>query len=387
MTIRGFEFPTPELPPGIEALRADVRGFLEAEFAAGSWAPQSNFMAGFSAEFSQKLGARGWLGMTWPSRYGGHECSALERYVVTEELLAAGAPVSAHWVADRQSGPLLLRYGSEAQRQAILPRIAAGTCYFSIGMSEPDSGSDLASIRCQAKPADDGWIITGAKVWTSNAHRNHFMIALCRTGPAGDDRHGGLSQFLIDFKADDVAINPIYNLLGNHEFNEVVFDELLVAGDRLIGREGEDWQQVTSELALERSGPERFLSTFRLLVELVRACGPEPDRRAAEAIGRLTAHLVTLRRMSLSIAGMLEAGEMPNVEAAIVKDVGTRFEREVAEVARLVAPVEPARGAPGNEPNYAAVLAESILHLPSYTLRAGTTEIMRSIIARGLGLR
>ena len=133
---------------------------------------------------AEALGARGWIGMTWPTRYGGHERSALERYVVIEELLAAGAPVYAHWVADRQSGPLLLRFGSEEQRQTILPRIAAGECYFAIGMSEPDSGSDLASVRTRAERTNDGWRIDGTKVWTSNAHRSHYMIALCCTGPA-----------------------------------------------------------------------------------------------------------------------------------------------------------------------------------------------------------
>ncbi len=378
-----FSLPPPELPPA--AFRAEVRAFLREARAAEPWPPSTDFGVGFSPAFSARLGARGWIGMTWPTSYGGRARSALERYVVTEELLAAGAPVFAHWIADRQSGPLLLRFGSEAQRRELLPHIAAGTCYFSIGMSEPDAGSDLAAVRTRAERTADGWRINGAKLWTSNAHRTQYMIALCRSRPAGDDRHAGLSQFLIDLQADGVAINPIPNMLGAHDFNEVVFDDLRIPTDRLIGEEGRGWHQVTSELAYERSGPERFLSTFHVLVALLHALGPEPDETAARAIGRLTAHLVALRRMSLAVAGLLDAGAAPDVEAALVKEMGTRFEREVVEEARLVAPVEPEL-APGRA-DLAARLGEAILHLPSYTLRGGTSEIMQTIIARGLGLR
>ena len=400
----GFDFPPPEMPPGTDALRAEVRAFVAGSRSTLGWRPDSDFGSDWSAAFSQALGGRGWIGMTWPARYGGHERSALERYVVIEELLAAGAPVYAHWVADRQSGPLLLRFGSEAQRRAILPRIAAGECYFAIGMSEPDSGSDLASVRTRAVRTGDGWRIDGTKVWTSNAHRSHYMIALCRTGPPGEDRHGGLSQFLIDLEADGVRVNPIVNLAGKHDFNECVFEAVAIPADRLIGREGEGWRQVTGELALERSGPERILSTFHLLAALVEAAGPKPEPRLAEAIGRLAAELYALRAMSLAVAGRLEAGALPEVEAAIVKDMGTRFEAEVAETLRRAVPVEPVAGAGGNgaaggngtggdgsggsnAPSLASALGASVLGLPSFTLRGGTNEILRSIIARGLGVR
>ena len=382
-----LRFPPPTLPPEAEELRTQVRAFLRDAVAAEAWRPNSDFGTGFSPEFSRKLAEKGWIGMTWPQQYGGGGRSNLERYVVTEELLAAGAPVFAHWIADRQSGPLLLRFGSEAQREAILPRITAGECFFSIGMSEPDSGSDLASIRTRAERVADGWRLNGAKVWTSNAHVNHYMIALVRTGEAGEDRHGGLSQFLIDLKQDSVEINPIVNMLGAHEFNEVVFDDVLIPEDRLIGSEGDGWQQVTSELAYERSGPERFLSNFHIFRALVDAVGPEPDARQTEALGRLAGRVWTLRRMSLSVAAMLEAGESPDVEAAIVKDLGNRYEREVVETAREVCTVEPSPGAGGNQPDFAGLMAEAVLRQPSFSLRGGTTEIMRSIIARGLGLR
>jgi alkylation response protein AidB-like acyl-CoA dehydrogenase len=344
-------------------------------------------MAAFSAEFSRALGAHGYLGMTWPKRYGGHERSALERYIVTEELLAAGAPCAANWVADRQSAPLLLRFGTEAQRRDILPRVARGECYFSIGMSEPDSGSDLASVRTRATRTARGWRIDGAKVWTSNAHLNHYMITLCRTGPAGESRHEGLSQFLIDLKADGVVVNPIVNMLGDHEFNEVVFDGVEIAEDRLIGTEGGGWRQVTSELAYERSGPERFFGTFHLLAAAIEAARESADAAAERALGRLIAHFLSLRGLSMSVAGILQEGGNPGVAAALVKDLGARFELEVLEVARALLPGVASRPEPSEPEHLGDALGRAILQAPSYSLRGGTPEIMRSIIARELGLR
>lgn len=383
-----FRFEPIDLPPVCEELRGAVRAFIAEELAAGHWAPNSDFLVHRSAAFSRRLGARGWIGMTWPKKYGGHERTMLERYVVTEELLAAGAPVGAHWIADRQSAPLILRFGTEAQRREFLPGIARGETYFCIGMSEPDSGSDLASIRTRAAPVKGGWEVTGTKVWTSYAHESHYAITLVRTGPAGEDRHRGLSQIILDLHAPGVAIRPIINLAGDHDFNEIVLDHVFVPAERLVGEEGEGWRQVTSELAFERSGPERFLSAFQIVVELIRAAGPacgqnRADPRVAEALGRLAAQLWTLRQMSLSIAGMLQAGETPNLEAALVKDLGNAVERAIPELVRLVAPGRRRAGAERLE----AVLAEAVLHAPSWTLRGGTREILRGIIARGLGLR
>jgi acyl-CoA dehydrogenase len=280
-----FRFDPVQLPPECEALRGDVREFIAGEVAVGLWVPNSDFGSHRSAAFSRRLGARGWIGMTWPKRYGGGERSMLERYVVTEELLAAGAPVGAHWIADRQSAPLLLRYGTEEQRLAFLPGIAKGEIFFCIGMSEPNSGSDLASIRTRAVPVAGGYEVTGTKIWTSYAHESHYAITLVRTGSVEADRHRGLSQLILDLKAPGVAIRPIINLAGDHDFNEVVLDRVFVPADRLVGREGEGWRQVTSELAFERSGPERFLSSFQVLVELIRRAGPDPNRRLRRRSG------------------------------------------------------------------------------------------------------
>jgi len=219
-------------------------------------------------------------------------------------------------------------------------------------------------------------------VWTSYAHESHFAITLVRTSPAENDRHAGLSQLILDLKAPGVTIRPIINLAGDHDFNEVVFESVSLPADRLVGSEGDGWRQVTSELAFERSGLERFISSFQLLLELMRRAGPDPEPPIAEAVGRMAAHLWTLRRMSLSIAGMLQAGETPNLEAALVKDLGNAFEREIPELVRLLAPGRRAAG-----DRFEPVLAEAVLHAPSWTLSGGTREILRGIIARGLGLR
>ena len=228
------------------------------------------------------MGQRGWIGMTWPKQHGGHERSFLERYVVLEEMLAAGAPVALHWIADRQSGPLILRVGTDEQKK-ILPRIAAGEVFFCIGMSEPDVGSDLASVRTRAAKVQGGYLVNGTKVWTSFAHKSHYMILFCRTGPAEDRPSAACSQFLVDLhNTPGITIRPILALTGEHHFNEVVFTDAFLPDTALLGREGDGWNQVTSELAFERSGPERFLSSFRLFVELVRALGPEPSDAGAD---------------------------------------------------------------------------------------------------------
>jgi alkylation response protein AidB-like acyl-CoA dehydrogenase len=382
--VNAFTFPPPPPSAAAEALRAEVRDFLATALAERKPVQKAESWTGLDPAFSRAMGARGWIGMTWPKKYGGHERTALERYVVLEEMLAAGAPVGLHWIADRQSGPLILRVGTEEQRQTILPRIAAGEAFFCIGMSEPDTGSDLASVRTRAARVQGGYLVNGTKVWTSFAHLSQYMILFCRTG-ASEDRHGGVSQFVVDLhNTPGVTIRPILALTGEHHFNEVVFQDAFLPETALLGREGDGWNQVTSELALERSGPERFLSSFWLLVELVRALGPEPTDAAAVAIGRLSAHIMTLRRLSRSVAGMLQAGQNPALQAALVKDLGALLEQEIPEIARQLVATEPDER---STQAFSAVLAHTMMHAPSFSLRGGAREILRGIIARGLGLR
>jgi len=369
-----------------EGTRNRVREFLAAEIANGTFKPWQVTWTSFDREFSRRAGAAGFIGMTWPRAFGGGECSALERYVVVEEMLAAGAPCGAHWIADRQSGPQILAHGSERAKRAILPRIARGEYAFGIGMSEPDSGSDLAAVRTRADKVDGGWIVNGTKVWTTNAHQVDALITLVRTSPAGERRHEGLTQMITPTDAPGITVRPIRDLSGHHEFNEVHFENYFVPDDMLIGDPGTGWAMVTAELAYERSGPDRYLSAWQLLTALIDRIGTRPDRLQSVQAGRLVAHAMALRRMSTLIAGLLDRGANPSVEAALVKHVGTGFEREIPEVARLL--VDDARdGDRAIVERFDEALRQVLLAAPSFTLRGGTREILRGVIARGLGLR
>jgi acyl-CoA dehydrogenase len=373
-----------DLPGAATQLRQDVRRFVDEARAEGLFQPRSDaWLASFSPEFSAELGRRGWIGMTWPERYGGHERTALERFVVAEELLSAGAPVAAHWIADRQSGPQIYRHGTEEQRTRFLPDIAAGRSFFALGMSEPNSGSDLASVRSSARRADGGWRLNGTKVWTSHAHHAHYVTVLCRTRPRSDGaRHDGMSILIVDLQSEGVTVRPIRLITGEHHFNEVIFEDAFVADEMLLGDEGDGWRLVTSELSLERAGPERFLSTFVLIPELLRVLGPSPDERSAAEVGRLVAELATLRQLSAAVASRIDAGEDPVAQAALIKDLGTRFERTVAEVVRALVAVD--RAGSGE---LQRLFREAVLSAPGFTLRGGTTEILRGITARALGVK
>ena len=373
----------------MDALRTEVRAFLADEISAGRLTPWiDTWLTRWDEDFTRRLAERGWVGMTIPTEYGGHGRTFLERFVVTEELLSVGAPVAAQWVADRQIAPSLLRYGTEEQKREFLPRIAAGQCCFGIGMSEPDSGSDLASVRTKGVRVEGGWSITGTKVWTSGAQHAEAFIALCRTEPLDtSNRHAGLSQFIVDLRSAGVTIRPIVSLSGDHHFNEVVMDEVFVPDSRVFGTLGNGWEQVTSELAFERSGPERFLSSFRLFAAEIGAVA-EGALPARGDLGRSVARMSALHALSQNIAGALQRGEKADDAAALVKLLGTTTEGDLVEAVSAGVGDE---FAPGDGETAAAELTDLLragLHQrPGFTLRGGTNEILRGVIARGLGMR
>jgi len=373
------------LPQHCQDLRREVRQFLADEIAAGTFNPRARGNAD-SKGFTKRVAEHGWIGMTWPKRYGGQERSFLERYVVTEEMRIANAPVRPFFVADRQSGPTIIRYGSEEIKQAVLPRIIRGEISFCIGMSEPGSGSDLFAARTKATKTDGGWLINGTKIWTSNANVSDYMIGLFRTSqPTKENRRHGLTSFLVDMTTPGITCNLIGQMSGQREFNEVVFQDAFVPDNQVLGEIDGAWKQATSELAYERSGPERFLETYSVLSEFVRVLGPEPDIRAAEGLGRLVAQLHTLRRMSVSVAGMLQAGREPVVEAAIVKDMGTIWEQQLPHRVRDLAAFIDHDAI--DTSLFDDCLAFNTKIAPKLTIQGGTTEVLRGIIARGLGLR
>ncbi|MGN6496827.1 MAG: acyl-CoA dehydrogenase family protein [Tsuneonella sp.] len=376
-----------QIPHEDEALRPRVRELARAAVKDLSLAQRARSWSGFDAGFSRKLGEAGLLGLTLPKEYGGGGRGPFARFVVVEELLAAGAPVAAHWIADRQSAPLILNYGTEEQRRFYIPRICRGEALFCIGMSEPGSGSDLASVRTRAERTESGgWRLNGQKIWTTNSMHSDYMIALVRTSAGPDDRHAGLSQLIVDLKAPGVTVRPIEDLAGDAHFAEVFFDNVELGADALIGAEGQGWAQVTAELAFERSGPERIYSSVVLLdgwLAHLRAAGRADDGTAAK-VGGFAARLATLRAMSLACTGRLAVCESPVVEASLVKDLGTSFEQELPLAIGDDLAAQPEESP---DPELIAALEYVTLVAPSFSLRAGTREILRGIIARGLGLR
>ena len=374
------------IPPEDEALRAPVRAFLSVALAKVPAHVRAKSWSGYDTEFSRELGRRDWLGITLPKEYGGGGRSAFARYVLVEEFLNFGAPVGSHWIADRQSGPLILKYGTEAQKRFYLPPICRGESFFCIGMSEPNAGSDLASVRTRAVKTDDGWTLNGQKIWTTNAHHCQFMIALVRTSGDAQDRQKGLSQVIVDLSLPGVKVRPIADSSGDAHFCEVFFDNVKLGDDALIGEEGKGWEQVTAELAFERSGPERLFSSIVLFDEWLAFVRTDAFRTPASVrlAGKVLSQLAPLRAMSLAVTQKVAAGESPVVEAALVKDLGTGVEQLI-----------PAAIA---DDLYARDGAEIPLELlrtldyvtqvaPSYSLRGGTRDILRGMIARGLGLR
>ena len=367
-------------------LRTSIRDFLSVDRTAHGWQPAVDcWLAKWDPEFSARLADAGFVGLTIPTEYGGHGLGHLHRYVVTEELLAHGAPVAAHWIADRQVAPGLLAYGSEEQRQRLLPRIAAGTLYSAIGMSEHGAGSDLAAVQTRAVATDGGWLLSGTKVWTSGAHVAHQIVVLARTSPLDPQhRHAGFSQFIVPTDSAGITISPIELMNGEHHFNEVTFDDVFVADADVLGEIGNGWHQVTAELGFERSGPERILSTATLVFAAVRVLAEQDvDQRTAAEVGDLLARMISLRQLSVSVARALSNGEDAASRAALVKDLGTRFEQDTVElVADLIDAVD--AGSP-HIPPLRGLLSTARQHSPLFTLRGGTNEVLRGVVAKEMG--
>ena len=363
-----------------EKLQREVREFLAAELPPGTYDRGLGMGAAKDKEFSRKLAERGWVGMALPARYGGHDRTAMDRFIVVEELLRWGAPVGHHWVADRQTAPTVLRYGTEEQKQRFLPAIARAEVSFSIGMSEPDSGSDLASVKTRAQRCEGGWVVTGRKLWTSGARENDWMAVLCRTSQE-DERHEGLSQLLVDLASPGLTTNPITFIDGTRGFAEVVLDEVFVPDELVLGEIGGGWKQIVSELAFERGGPDRWLSSYGVVEELLRVDALRDLPGLPSLLGSLTARWWSVRQLSMSVARMIDDGRAPSVEAALVKSIGTRFEQDVVTAVSALVDDEAWVATPGP---FQELLTKAVLTAPSWTIRGGTSEVLRSVVARGM---
>ena len=377
-----------ELPDHAIALRKKVRQFIQQHLKDVPASVRARSWMGFDETFSREMAKAGWVGLTLPKQYGGAGLDPYTRFVIVEEMLSQGAPVAAHWIADRQSGPLINRFGSDAQKEFYLPKICQAEVFFCIGMSEPQSGSDLASIKTKAVKNSEGWLLNGQKVWTTNAHQSKYMIALVRTSGTSEDRNKGLSQLIVDLTAPGVTVRQIRDLTGDAHFNEVFFENVQLSDDALIGQEGAGWEQVNAELAFERSGPERIYSSIVLLDTWLAYLQTLPTERINTAtlrlIGKILSQLANLRAMSIATTAQLAEGKSPILEAALFKDMGTLFEQEL---------IQWISDAIGSEENSGAddellrTLVYTLQVAPTYSLRGGTREILRGMIARGLGLR
>lgn len=362
----------------VRQLRTEVRTFIDQWQREGKFVPRIDaWMRAHDRSFTTALAERGWIGITWPTDLGGGGRSNTERFVITEELLRAGAPVAAHWMADRQIGPALLHHGTRTLQEEFLPRIARGEITFCIGMSETEAGSDLAAIRTRAVRDGSVWTLNGQKIWTTHAHRAEYAYVLARTSDDGG-KHDGLTEFIVEMSHPGVSVEPIHDLNGEHHFNQVIFEDVTVPNGHVIGTVGQGWKQVTEQLALERGGPERVLSTYPLLVAMLEATEvSNASDLFLHTLGQVAATLLALRQLAWQVAVATDAGVPLIREAAVLKHLGTRFERTLVEDVRRALDI-----APIGESPLAVSLAESVLAAPAFTIQGGTSEMLLSIIAR-----
>jgi len=349
-----------------EALEVARDATAELEVREDSW------LIGASRDFSRTLGARGWLGMTWPVEEGGHGRSALERVVVYEALIGEGAPVATSWFADRQVGPTLLQFGSPEQRARWLPDIVAGTSAWCIGMSEPDAGSDVASLRTAARRRGDVWVVDGQKVWTSGALGADWCYLIVRTDPEAPP-HEGLSELVVDMRSPGIEVRPIVDATGNAHFCEVRFDGVEVPASHLVGTENGSFRQVMRQMEHERGGIDRLVSNRRLYLDALEAVDSS-DPLLRDELARLESGYVIGRHLVLREV----LGQAPKGFSAATKTWCTEFEQRVAAFCARVA---------GADALVWNRVSRNLCYAPAYTIMGGTTEILRNVLAeRLLGL-
>jgi len=365
------------LPPELGPLQAEARA-LAAEWAARPVPAndlgvlEDSWLIGASREFSLALAERGWLGMTWPVEEGGGGRRPLERFVVFEALIAGGAPVATSWFADRQIGPTLLQYGTPEQRARFLPDIVAGRSAWSIGMSEPDAGSDVASLRTRAVRDGDHWVVSGTKTWNSGAADADWCYLVARTDPDAPP-HAGLSELVVDLHSPGIEIRPITDLTGNRHFCEVLLDEVRVPAANLVGTENGSFRQIMRQMEHERGGIDRLVSNRSLYDDALAAADlDDPLLRqevAALETGYRIGRLLVLREV---------LGQAPAGFSAATKTFCTEFEQRVAAFCARVA---------GADALVWNRTSRGVCYAPAYTIMGGTTQILRNILGeRLLGL-
>jgi alkylation response protein AidB-like acyl-CoA dehydrogenase len=360
-----------DLPPELVAL-SDHAHAVGRTAAAGLAIREDSWLRGTSREFALELASQGWLGMTWPLEYGGGGRTPLERFVVFEALISEGAPLASIWFSDRQIGPTLLQFGTPEQRAALLPSLTSGTSMWCVGMSEPDAGSDVASLRTRAERRGDHWVLDGQKVWTSGAAGADWCYLIARTDPDAPP-HAGLSEFLVDMTTPGIEVRPIRDMSDDLHFCEVIFDGVEVPIQRLVGAENGAFKQIMRQMEHERGGIDRLVSNRRLYLDVLEIADRD-DPLIRQDIARIEAGYTIGRHMVLREV----LGEAPPGWSSVTKTWATEFEQRVASFCGRVA---------GADATIWGRVARNLCYAPGYTIMGGTTQILRNVLGdRVLGL-
>jgi alkylation response protein AidB-like acyl-CoA dehydrogenase len=365
-----------ELSDDLLALQAEAR---EVGLAAAARAEvtEDSWMVGHDPEFSRELGERGWLGMTWPTEVGGGGRPPIERLVVAEQLISAGAPLAFTWFADRQMGPTVIQFGTEEQKAQYLPGILDGSQSWAIGMSEPDAGSNVAGIRTKAEREGDVFRVNGQKIWTSGAHLSDFIYLICRTDPDAPP-HKGMSELIVPLDTPGITIVPITDMTGSRHFNEVYFEDVEVPAENLVGQLNGSFSQVMRQLEHERGGIDRLVSN-KALLDAVR---PMADTRSAVVRQELAA-LDTGFRVGRLLVLREVLGQAPAGFSAATKSFCTAVEQRAALFCASVLGAQAMLA----EPGLPARTARALCYARAYTIMGGTAEILKNILGeRVLGL-
>jgi alkylation response protein AidB-like acyl-CoA dehydrogenase len=381
--------------PEQEALRTDVRTFLEQELREERWKPACDaWIQGFDPDFTKRVAAHGWIGLTWPKEYGGHERSFVDRLIVTEEMLRYGAPAALHWFADRQIGGGILRYGNEEQRREFLPRIIRGELYVGLGMSEPEAGSDLASLSTKAEEQDDCFLVNGQKTWTSGGSFINYIDLFARTDFTAP-KHKGISEFLVPMNLPGISRVPMVDITGTEAWNDVFFDNVRVPKECLIGERNKGFYHVVEELAYERGGMERLMGNCplydglrRFVTQTFKDGTPlSHEPRVRTLMAELEVEFEVGRLLMYRAASVMDEGRPPTVEASTSKVFGTTFEQRLANAAMEILGPYGGLSASSAHAVVDGLAVHSYLASKGYSLQAGSTEVLKGIIAtRGLGL-
>ena len=359
------------LTPELETLRSKARAVAAAGVAAHG-VHSDSWINGFSKEFSATIAAEGWVGMTWPTEHGGGGRATIERIIMSEELISAGAPIAASWFADRQFGPSLISYGTPDQQAEYLPDILSGTTSWSIGMSEPEAGSDLAALKTSAVRDGDVFVVNGQKIWTSGAALADYCYLICRTDSTGRP-HEGVSELIVPMSLPGIEVRTIRDMVDNTHFCETFFTDVRVPIENLVGVEGEAFRQTMTQLEHERGGIDRLVSN-KPLYDHALSLADVGDKRIRQEIARLE----TGYRLGRLLVYREALTQAPKGFSAATKTYCTEHQQRVAEfAARVLGPAITL-----DSPH-----SKAFAYAPAYTIMGGTSNIMRNILGeRVLGL-